>query len=175
MARVQEPSADNPGGQMSDTVVIGIGNLIKSDDGLGVHAIRRLEGKVPEDIQLVEGSIYCADLFCFLEGKRKAIFIDAIDADDEPGAIFRFSPDEVKTRAAVPLSIHDFGLYELIMTSRLMGECPEDIIIFAVQVDNTEFGDVLTGPVDAAVDRVCELVVAELEGTADADPPGEAT
>jgi hydrogenase maturation protease len=159
---------------MSDTVIIGIGNLIKSDDGLGVHAIRRLEGRVPEDIELVEGSIYCADLFCFIEGKKRAIFIDAIDADDEPGAIFRFSPDEVKTKAAVPFSIHDFGLYELIMTSRLMGDCPEDITIFAVQVDNTEFGDVLTGPVDSAVDRVCELVIAELEESP-ADPqPGAA-
>jgi len=147
---------------MSDTVVIGIGNLIKSDDGVGVHAIRQLEGRVPRDVQLVEGSIYCADLFCFLDGKSKAIFIDAIHAEEEPGAIFRFSPDEVKQKTSVPLSIHDFGLYELIQTSRLMGQCPEEITIFAVQVDHTEFGDKLTEAVAAAVPRVCELVLEEL-------------
>jgi len=147
---------------MSDIVVIGIGNLIKSDDGVGVHAIRHLEGKVPEGVDLIEGSIYCADLFCFLEGRHKAIFIDAIDADDEPGAIFRFSPHEVKQKTKTPLSIHDFGLYELIMTSKLMGECPEDITIFAVQVDNTEFGDRMTEGVAAAVPRVCELVLEEI-------------
>lgn len=153
---------------MSDTVVIGIGNLIKSDDGVGVHTIRRLEGKVPDGVELVEGSIYCADLFCFLEGKTKAVFIDAIHAEEEPGAIFRFSPEDVKPRSSVPLSIHDFGLYELIGTARLMGQCPEDIVIFAVQVEHTELGDQMTEKVAAAVPRVCELVLEELgQGRAD--------
>ncbi|MHB8894751.1 MAG: hydrogenase maturation protease [Candidatus Geothermincolia bacterium] len=147
---------------MSDTVIIGIGNLIKSDDGVGVHAVRQLEGRVPDGVRLVEGSVYCADLFCFLEGAGKAIFIDAIHAEDAPGAIFRFSPDDVKQKASVPLSIHDFGLYELIQTARLMGQCPDDITIFAVQVEHTEFGLELTGAVAAAVPRVCELVLTEL-------------
>lgn len=147
---------------MSDTVVIGIGNLIKSDDGVGVHVVRRLEGMVPPDVQLVEGSVYCADLFGFIEGAKKAIFIDAIEAEDEPGAIFRFTPQEVRQRASVPLSIHDFGLYELIQTADLMGQCPQDIVIFAVQVEHTEFGEELTAPVYAAVARVCELVLEEL-------------
>lgn len=157
-----EPSAGNPGGRMSETVVIGIGNLIKSDDGVGVHAVRQLEGRVGEDVQLVEGSVYCADLFCFLEGKRKAVFIDAIDADEEPGAIFRFTPDEMKQKASFSLSVHDFGLYELIQTSDLMGQRPEEITIFAVQVENTEFGDELTERVAEALPRVCELVLEEL-------------
>ncbi len=147
---------------MSDIVVVGIGNLIKTDDGVGVHAVRYLEGKVPEGVELVEGSIYCADLFNIIEGKRKAIFIDAIDAGEEPGAIFRFTPDEVKQKTTRPLSIHDFGLYELILTSRMMGQCPEEITIFAVQVEETGFGDRLTERVAAALPRVCELVLSEI-------------
>jgi hydrogenase maturation protease len=154
---------------LSDTVVIGIGNLIKCDDGIGVHAIRELQGRVPAEVELVEGSIYCADLFCFLEGRSKVVFIDAIDAGEEPGAIFKFSPDEVRQKAAVPLSIHDFGLYELIQTARLMDQCPEDITIFAVQVKETDFGDQLTEKVAAAVPRVCELVLEEI-GAAEPGP-----
>jgi hydrogenase maturation protease len=163
---------ENPGGSMSDIVVIGIGNLIKSDDGVGVHVVRRLEGQVEETVELVEGSIYCADLFNFIEGKRKAIFIDAIDAGDEPGAIFRFSPEEVKQKTSRPLSVHDFGLYELIATSKLMGQCPEEITILAVQVENTEFGDELTERVAAAVPRVCELVMDEIATSAKGKQPG---
>jgi len=75
---------------MSDSVIIGIGNLIRSDDGIGVHVARRLQGMVPDDVEVVEGSVYCADLFGFLEGRSKAIFIDGIDAGEEPGAVFRF-------------------------------------------------------------------------------------
>jgi hydrogenase maturation protease len=144
---------------MSDIVVIGIGNLIKSDDGVGVHVVRRLEGQVEETVELVEGSIYCADLFNFIEGKRKAIFIDAIDAGDEPGAIFRFSPEEVKQKTSRPLSVHDFGRYE-------------EITILAVQVENTEFGDELTERVAAAVPRVCELVMDEIATSAKGKQPG---
>lgn len=147
---------------MADTVVIGIGNTIKSDDGVGVHVLRRLQGMVGDDVDLVEGSVYCADLFGALEGKKKAVFVDALEAEEEPGSIFRFSPGEVRQKASVPLSIHDFGLYELIRTADLMGQCPEDVVIFAVQVEHTEFGEELTEAVSAAVDRVCELVLDEL-------------
>jgi len=148
--------------QLSDVIIMGIGNLIKSDDGAGLHAVRALEGRVPEGVELVEGSVYCADLFGFLDGRSKAIFIDAIDAGEEPGAIFRFTPQQVKQKAALSVSVHDFGLYELIQTSRLMGECPEDITIFAIQVEHVEFGDQLTEKVAAAVPKVCELVLEEL-------------
>lgn len=157
---------------MPEIVVIGIGNLIKSDDGVGVQVVRRLEDKVGAGVELVEGSIYCADLFNIIEGKDRAIFIDAIDAGDEPGAIFKFSPDQVKQKTSAPLSIHDFGLYELIVTSRLMGQCPEDITIFAVQVKNIEFGDQLTEQVAAAIPRVCELVLEEINRPAEGKQPG---
>jgi hydrogenase maturation protease len=148
---------------LSDVAIIGIGNLIKSDDGAGLRVIRSLEGKVPSGVELVEGSVYCADLFTFLDGKSKAIFVDAIDAGEEPGAVFRFSPQEIKQKAALSVSVHDFGLYELIATARLMGQCPEDIVIFAIQVEHVEFGDQLTEKVAAAVPKVCELVLAELD------------
>lgn len=147
---------------MAETVIIGIGNTIKSDDGVGVEVVRMLDGRVGEDVELVEGSIYCADLFGFLEGVRRAIFVDGIDAGEEPGAVFRFTPDEIKAGTSNPLSIHDFGLYELINTARLMGQCPDDITIFAVQVEDTAFGDTLTEKVMAAVPTVCDLVLEEI-------------
>ena len=50
------------------------------------------------------------------------------------------------------------------MTSRLMGQCPEEVVIFAIQVDNVEFGDQLTEKVAAVIPAVCDLVLAELEG-----------
>lgn len=148
---------------MSGCVIIGIGNPIKSDDGVGVEAVRYLEGRLPGDVELVEGSVYCADLFGFLEGRSKAIFIDAIDTGEEPGAIFRFSPDQVRHRkSGIPMSVHDFGPYELIATARLMGQCPEDIIFITVQVKSVELGEELSEEVRAAIPRIHELVLEEL-------------
>ena len=148
---------------MSDCVIIGIGNLIKSDDGVGVHAVRYLEGKVPGDVELIEGSVFCADLFVFIEGREKVIFIDAIDAGDEPGAIFKFTPDQVRNEnKGVSMSVHDFGLYELIAMARLMDQCPEDITIISVQVKSIDTGDTLSDEVRAAIPRVHELVLEEI-------------
>lgn len=147
---------------MPEVVVIGIGNPIKSDDGVGVEVVRRLDGRVGPAVELVEGNVYCADLFTFLEGVERAIFIDGVDAGEEPGSIFRLGPRDIKAKTANPLSIHDFGLYELINTARLMGQCPEHITILAVQVKDVGFGDVLSREVAAAVPRVCELVLEEI-------------
>lgn len=144
---------------MADCVIIGIGNPIKSDDGVGVRAVRELRGKVPDGVELVEGSVYCADLLPFLEGCGRAIFIDGIDAGAEPGAVFRFTPDEVRQKQAVPLSMHDFGLYELIASARLLGQCPGEITIVAVQVKDTETGEELSEEVAGALPAVCGLVL----------------
>jgi len=138
-----------------------------------VEVVRYLEGRLRGDVELVEGSVYCADLFSFLEGRSKVIFIDAIDAGEEPGAIFRFSPEEVRQRkTGVSLSIHDFGPYELIAAARLMKQCPQDVVFIAVQVKNVEFGEELSEEVRAAIPRVHRLVEEELVGQGGASDTG---
>lgn len=124
--------------------------------------VRALEGRAGDGVELVEGGVYCADLFGSISGKRKAVFIDAMDAGEEPGAVFQFSPEEVKPKQGVSMSVHDFGLYELISTSRLTGDCPEEIVIFAVQVAVLDLGETLSDAVAAAVPRVCDLVLDEI-------------
>jgi hydrogenase maturation protease len=148
---------------MSDFLVVGIGNPIMSDDGIGVHALRYLEGRLPDDVELVEGSVYCADLLLFLENRRKVVFIDGIDAGAEPGTLFRFSPDEVRNQKGnEPVSLHDFGIYELITAARLLDQCPEDIVILAVQVKNVDVGENLSPEVLDAIPRVYKLLLEEL-------------
>lgn len=159
---------------MSGCVIIGIGNPIKSDDGVGVEVVRYLEGRLPGDVELVEGSVYCADLFSFLEGRTKVIFIDAIDAGEKPGAIFRFSPEEVRQRkTGVSLSVHDFGPYELIAAARLMKQCPEDVTFVTVQVKNVEFGEELSEEVRAAIPKVHQLILEELGCQGEPSDTGE--
>ena len=149
---------------MQDVIVIGIGNTIKSDDGAGVRVLEMLEGMVGQDVELVEGSVYCADMLPFLEGRRKAVFIDGIDAGEEPGALYRFSADEVGESRGMALSVHDFGVYELLRAAALLDQCPKEVVMFCVQVKDTSFGDRLSPEVQAALPRLCELVVEEVGG-----------
>ncbi len=144
-----------------------------SDDGIGVHAVRYFEGRLPDDVELIEGSVYCADLLPFLENRRKVVFIDGIDAGAEPGTLFRFSPDEVRNKKGKePVSLHDFGVYELITAAKLLDQCPEDIMILAVQVKNVEIGEELSQEVREAIPRIHRLLLDEL-GISESDEISE--
>lgn len=150
---------------MSDCVIIGIGNILKTDDGIGVHAVRYLRDRLPGGVLLVEGGTYSPDLLPCLEKRRRAIFIDGVDARDEPGVIFRFSPRELARRLpSVPLSLHDFGLYDLITAADLLDLRPADITIIAVQVKSLETGTELSPELEEALPRIHRLIVEELDG-----------
>lgn len=150
---------------MSSCVVIGIGNLLASDDGVGVHAVRYLRGRLPEGVALVEGGVYGLDLLPWLEGRDRAVFIDGIDAGDEPGAVFRFRPEDVAPGRGAPIvSVHDMGIYELMAAARLAEQCPEHIVIIAVQVKSLETGMELSPEVKGALPHVHRLVLEEIGG-----------
>lgn len=161
------------GGVVSRYLVIGLGNLLHGDDGLGIQAVRRLreltEG-LPADVELLEGGVLGLDLLPYLEGKEKVIFIDAVDAGEEPGAVFRFSPHQVRRAGTPPpVSLHDLGLYELVGAAQLLDMCPGEIIVIAVQAKNLGLGEGLSEEVEAALPTVCRLVEEELRG--EARPP----
>ncbi len=151
-------------GQKAACVVIGIGNPLRGDDGVGVRAIESLRGFQLDGVELLEGMTYGIDLLPYIEGRKKVIFIDAIDAGDEPGAVFRFSPHEVRQKRRVPsLSLHDFGLYDLIASAELLERCPEEIIIIAVQIKSLEAGTKLSKEVENALPHVRRLVLEEVK------------
>ena len=148
---------------MSDCVVIGIGNTLQLDDGVGVYAVRYMRGKMPEGVELVEGSVYSVDLLPALENRRKVIFIDGIDAGEEPGAVFRFTPEQVRDAGRImPISLHDFGLYELIMASDLLDQRPREVIVVAVQVKSVESGEGLSEELKAVIPEIHRLIIDEI-------------
>jgi hydrogenase maturation protease len=145
-------------------VILGIGNVLMRDDGVGVHVVRRLRERVPEGVELVEGGVYAPDLLVFLENRRKAVFIDGVDVGEEPGAVFRFPARKVGRKlSSPPISLHDYGVYDLITAAELLGQCPEEVVIIAVQVKSLDTGTELSEEVERAVPRVCELVMEEIE------------
>ncbi len=147
---------------MEECVIIGIGNVLHGDDGLGVHAIRYLKERMPESVSLVEGGVYSLDLLTWMDGPKHAIFIDAMDVEDEPGSVYRFSPQDVIEQPKTPLSVHDLGLYDLIAAAKLLDQCPEHITIIAVQIKSVAMGMELSKEVRDALPHVYRLVLEEI-------------
>lgn len=133
------------------------------DDGFGVTAAQALEAEnLGDNVKVVIG--LTADLGMighFLESDL-VIFLDAIDAEAEPGAIFRFHPDEAGITGLRSNNIHGMGVSYLLTSARLKGANPE-VIVFAVQVASVVPRDRELSPaVEAAVKRVVEMVAEEI-------------
>jgi hydrogenase maturation protease len=92
-------------------VIVGIGNLLLSDEGIGVHAACALQQlKLPDFVEVIDGGTAGADLLDCICGREKVIFIDAVDADLEPATILRMVPGDLEVKTVQSLSLHDVGI-----------------------------------------------------------------
>jgi hydrogenase maturation protease len=146
-------------------VVIGIGNIIRSDDGLGVHAVQRLRERLAlaEGVELIEGGTAGLLLLPDLAGASRAIIIDAIDTGAAPGTLTRLPNGE--GAFAGGMTPHDVGLADLLTAARLSDAWPDVLVLHGAQPGSTAMGTELTPPVAAALDGLVAAVEAELLGS----------
>ena len=118
--------------KMRNELILGIGNILMSDDVLGVHIVNHIAQniKLPEGIDVIDGGTAGFDLLPIMNGREKIIIVDALKADSEPGSIYRFKPENAR-KSRVSFSLHEVGITEVIDTLRLLGENPE-IEIFGI-------------------------------------------
>ncbi len=150
-----------------NTVVIGVGNVLLSDDGLGVHALRRLrERYVLPAVELVEGGTVGLLLLTHLADARRAIVLDAVDVGARPATLVRLADEECERAFATGMTVHDVGLADLLAAARLSGVWPEELIVHGAQPASVAIGSELTAPVAACLDRFVDRVAAELAAPA---------
>ncbi len=157
------------GKHIQRVTVIGIGNTLMGDDGIGVAVVQSLLPIISSsdftglDVDAVVGETVGMGLIRYFRESDVVLVVDAIDAGTEPGAVFRFTPDEADIVRLRSNNIHGMGVPHLVANARLVGANPE-IIVFAIQVGDVRPRDgVLTPPVKAAIERVSELVIEELQ------------
>ncbi len=146
------------------TVVIGIGNVIRSDDGLGVHAIRRLRERRPAltDVELIDGGTAGLMLLHHLADADRAIIVDAIAVGAPAGTLVRLDRGEgILPTGTTP---HDVGLSDLLDAMRLTLATPEEFVLHGIQPASTGLGTELTPVVADALDALVGAVETELEG-----------
>jgi len=146
-----------------NVAVLGLGNPMRTDDGVGIYAIRRLpeEKRLPVEVQVIEGGTLGLELLHSLEGVTHLLVLDAVDTGSVPGTMSRFADEEL---AAVPTakSVHLLGLSDLLGAMLLIGEAPDEVILFGVQPDSTDWGVTLSPRVDAALNQLLEAALNQL-------------
>jgi hydrogenase maturation protease len=145
-------------------LVLGVGNILLSDEGVGVRVIEELQKlQLPECIEIVDGATRAMELVDIMRGRKRVIIVDALDADAEPGAVFKFGPDQLAETRKMSVSVHDIGVYEAIFLLSLTAELPEDITFYGIQPGSLELHEGLTKDVNAAAGKVIEFILKDLE------------
>ena len=146
-----------------EVVVLGVGNELYRDEGVGVLVARELGGQsLLADVRVIEGAVGGLDLLWEMENARLVILVDAADMGVPPGTIRVFSPDDVellqKTKVA---SLHEIGLAEVLAFGKLIEICPEMLIV-GIQPETVAPGFELSEAVAEALPRAVQTVLGLL-------------
>ncbi len=149
---------------MPRKAVIGIGNLLLKDEGVGVHVVRVLEGReLPPGVEVIDAGTATMELLPLLQEAERVVVIDAIKAGGEPGTVYRVSPEDLMATEDRPLSLHQVGLLEVLEMARQLGSRAE-VVIIGVEPKEISWGMELTPEIAAKVPKVADLALQELEG-----------
>ncbi|WP_448589777.1 hydrogenase maturation protease [Thermodesulfobium sp.] len=145
-------------------LILGIGNELQGDDGLGVHVIKELKRiSLPKEVKLLAGGTSGPDLIAYFEGVDFVIFVDAIRGGNLPGTIYKYNPEEMRYQRSVVLSPHQMGVPETLSLAELVGKKPKKSIFFGMEPMDIGYSLELSKPVREKLPRLVELIVEEVE------------
>jgi len=143
-------------------VVIGVGNLLLKDEGIGIHAVQALqEQELPADVKLIDGGT-SPDLIAYTRAGDKLIIVDAARAGGEPGTIYRFKPQDLADERASLASAHEMGVVENLKLIALSGNEPAEIIIIGIEPNKIEFGTELSPELQQKLPQIVRIVLKEM-------------
>ena len=150
---------------MTQTLVLGLGNILLADEGVGVRVIERLQEQYnfPEEVQVMDGGTLGLDLLPYLEDASRLLVIDAVQARKPAGTLVRLAGDEIPAFLdAAKVSVHQEGLADLLAVATLKGYLPEEVIFWGVQIESLGVSLDLSPAVASQIDALVEKVLVEL-------------
>lgn len=145
-------------------IVLGIGNILLSDEGAGVRAIEALRQhfEFSADVEVIDGGTSAMELLDDLSHAKLLIVVDAVKAGRPPASVVHLSGDEVPVFFRSKLSPHQIGLSDVLASLELLGEAPQETIIVGIQPVTLSLGMELSSEIRAILPEVLEMVVGDL-------------
>jgi hydrogenase maturation protease len=145
-------------------LVLGIGNLVMSDDGIGVRVVQQLAGgyRFPPGVRILDGGTLGLDLLPQLEGVERLLVVDAVETGKDPGTLIRLAGEDVPVVLETKVSPHQMGLKDLLAVAMLQGFAPHEMVLLGVQPELLLMGMDLSPPVAAQQEALVDRVLAEL-------------
>ena len=148
-------------------VVIGVGNPLMADDGIGIAAVARLRAAWGElqypGLDLIDGGTWGMNLLPLIETAGRLLIIDAIDQGQPPAALIILRDSEVPRHMAVKLSPHQIDLREVLALAELRGTVPAETVAIGLQPERVALGFELSEVVESHFDQLLDAVADQLE------------
>lgn len=146
------------------TAVLGIGNLLLRDEGVGVRAVAALGERYdfPPDVELIDGGTMGLDLLPFIEGRDALLIVDAADLGAKPGTVKVIEGGDIKVFLDMKFSVHQIGVPDLLFAAALKGIAPPRICLVGIQPEVVETGLELSETLSERFGELLGAVVAKL-------------
>jgi len=153
------------GDETSPIAVLGVGNILLSDEGFGVRVVQHLVKWYDFNplVRVIDGGTLGWDLLNFLQGVEKLILVDAVDGKAVPGTFFVLRDDEVKAYFKRKVSGHEAGIQEVLAWFELQGKPLKHITVIGVQPQSLDTGLELTPLIKKMVPKAVEEIIKELQ------------
>jgi len=160
-----------------DILVLGIGNVLLTDEGVGVRALKELERRYiyPENVELLDGGTAGIELLRHIRNRDYLIIIDAMKWNQKPGTVGRVEGDDVPAAFRTRISPHQLGLSDLLAAAMLTDELPKNLVLFGVEPESLDIGLDLTDTVEASLEKLTGAIIDELRSIDCTVVPVEAT
>jgi hydrogenase maturation protease len=145
-------------------VVLGVGNILLSDEGIGVRTVEKLarDYVLPAEVEVIDGGTSAMEMLEDLGHADHLIIVDAVRSGKAPATIIRMAGDEVPVFFRTKLSPHQVGLSDVLATLVLMGEQPGSTTVIGIEPESLALGLELTPAVAMQLPQVVGLVKSEL-------------
>ena len=146
------------------SLLLGVGNILLQDEGIGVRVIEEFERRyrAPDGLDILDGGTSGFDLLDHIANRKHLIIVDAVKTGDPPGTIIRLEGERVPAFFLKKITPHQLGISDVLAATTLRDEQPEDIVLIGIVPETMDTGLELSAGIAAKVDTLIEMVLEEL-------------
>lgn len=145
--------------------IVGVGNILLKDEGVGIRAVQRLRDyrPLPSQVILIDAGLPGLELLDLLQDASLVVIVDAARMDKPPGSVCRFGLNDVEAKKyQVGLSSHNLGVMEILQLARAMGRSLPEVVFIGVEPKELSWGTELSPEVESSLDYVVKMIWAEI-------------
>ena len=145
--------------------VLGIGNILFTDEGVGIRVVERLQElyEFPKNVSIIDGGVLGLSLMHFIAEADYLIVIDAIKNKGEPGSLYRLEGEDVPKRILAKNSLHQIDFLETLTSCQMLDMVPETVILGVEPLDIETLSIELTPIIHSKINALMDMVLKELE------------